>query len=56
MKATDESAKQTPDLLKRLPGRPTTGKALTGAERIKKMRADRKALGLCPCCGQKMPV
>lgn len=56
MKEKTKAAALTADLLKRPPGRPATGKALTGAERIKKMRADRKAAGLCPCCGQKMPV
>ena len=55
MKATDKNAKQTPDLLKRLVGRPATGKALSGAERIAKLRAERKAQGLCICCGQPLP-
>lgn len=45
----------TPDLFRRPPGRPATGKAQTGAERIKKLRAERKAAGLCPCCGQPVP-
>lgn len=55
--AKDKSqvAKQTPDLLKRSPGRPPTGKALSGAERIKRLRSERKANGLCPCCGQPVP-
>lgn len=55
MKSTDDSSKKTPDLLKRPPGRPPSGKAKTGAERIKRLRDDRKAHGLCPCCGQPMP-
>lgn len=45
----------TPDLRKRPPGRPTTGKAQTGAERIRALRARRKAGGLCLCCGQPLP-
>jgi len=57
MKVKDKSAKQTPDLFKRPRGRPSKGDAaLTGAQRVAKLRADRKAAGLCPCCGQKMPV
>ena len=50
-----QSAQKTPDLLKRPPGRPATGKALSGAERIKKLRSERKAQGLCVCCGQPLP-
>lgn len=55
--AKDKSkpADLTPDLLKRPPGRPPTGKALSGAERIKKLRSERKAQGLCVCCGQPLP-
>ena len=50
-------AEKTPDLLKRPRGRPAKGEgAMTGAERIKKLRAERKAEGLCPCCGQPKPV
>jgi len=37
-------------------GRPATGKAKTGAERIAKMRQERKQQGMCPCCGQKLPA
>lgn len=54
-KDKSQSAKQTPDLLKRPPGRPATGKAQSGAERIKALRARRKAEGLCLCCGQPLP-
>ena len=51
------AAEKTPDLLKRPRGRPAKGDgAMTGAERIKKLRAERKAAGLCPCCGQPKPV
>lgn len=50
-----KAAQLTPDLLKRPPGRPPTGRAMTGAERIKRLRDDRKAHGLCPCCGQPLP-
>lgn len=55
MKDKTQAADRTPDLLKRPPGRPTTGTAQTGAERIKALRARRKQEGLCPCCGQPMP-
>lgn len=54
-KDKSKSADFTPDLLKRPPGRPPTGKALSGAERIKKLRSERKAQGLCVCCGQPLP-
>lgn len=58
-KDKSKSADLTPDLLKRPPGRPPgrppSGKAMTGAERIKRLRDDRKAHGLCPCCGQPVP-
>lgn len=37
-------------------GRPATGKAKTGAERIAKLRQERKQQGMCPCCGQKLPA
>lgn len=50
-----KAAQLTPDLLKRPPGRPPTGKALSGAERIKKLRSERKSQGLCVCCGQPLP-
>ena len=51
------AALKTPDMLKRKPGRPSTGdKAMTGAQRVAKLRADRKAAGLCQCCGQPLPV
>lgn len=55
--AKDKSkfADLTPDLLKRPPGRPATGNAQTGAERINKLRSERKARGLCVCCGQPLP-
>lgn len=50
------AAEKTPDLLKRPRGRPAKGEgAMTGAERVKKLRAERKAAGLCPCCGQAKP-
>lgn len=54
-KDKSKSADFTPDLFKRPPGRPPTGKALSGAERIKKLRSERKAQGLCVCCGQPLP-
>lgn len=44
---------KTPDLLKRKPGRPSAGpEAMTGAQRQAKLRKERKAAGLCPCCGK----
>lgn len=47
------AAEKTPDLLKRPRGRPAkAGGAMTGAERIKKLRDERKERGECPCCGQ----
>jgi len=36
-------------------GRPASGNAKTGAERIAKLRQERKQQGACPCCGQKLP-
>lgn len=53
------AAEKTPDLLndllKRPRGRPAKGEgAMSGAERVKKLRAERKAAGLCPCCGQQV--
>jgi len=33
-------------------GRPRTGMAKPVSERVSKLRASRKAAGLCPCCGQ----
>lgn len=33
-------------------GRPATGTAKTGAQRVSKLRAKRNERGLCPCCGQ----
>lgn len=54
-KDKSKSADLTPDLLKRRSGRPTTGKAKSGAERIEALRARRKAQGLCVCCGQPLP-
>jgi len=56
MKAKDKSANLTPDILKRPRGRPSKGDAaLTGAQRVAKLRAERKAAGCCPCCGQLLP-
>lgn len=50
------AAEKTPDLFKKGRGRPSKGaEAMTGAERVKKLRAERKAQGLCQCCGQPMP-
>lgn len=47
------AAEKTPDLLKKGRGRPPKGDtAMTGAERVKKLRSQRKTAGLCPCCGQ----
>lgn len=37
-------------------GRPATGNAKTGAERIAKLRQERKQRGVCPCCGQTMKM
>lgn len=55
--AKDSKDKKTPDLLKRPRGRPAKdGGAMTGAERIRKLRADRKERGECPCCGQLLPT
>jgi len=49
------AAEKTPDLLKKPRGRPAKGdSAMSGAERMKKLRAERKAAGLCPCCGQSI--
>lgn len=49
------AAEKTPDLLKRPRGRPAKGgEAMSGAERIKKLRAERKERGECPCCGQAL--
>lgn len=57
MKASDKSAKKTPDLFKRPRGRPSKGEvAMTGAQRISKLRAERKQKGLCQCCGQPLPT
>ena len=36
-------------------GRPATGKAKSTAERQAEFRAKKKAEGICPCCGQKLP-
>ena len=50
------AADKTPDMLKRPRGRPSKGAdAMTGAQRVAKLRAERKAAGLCPCCGQTLP-
>jgi len=47
------AASKTPDLLKRKPGRPSSGsEPMTGAQRQAKLRKERKAAGLCPCCGK----
>lgn len=59
MKSTYKSAQMTPDLLighlRR--GRPPKPEgALTNAQRQAKLRAERKAAGLCPCCGQPLPT
>jgi len=49
------AAEKTPNLLKRPRGRPAkAGGAMTGAERIKKLRAERKERGECPCCGHPL--
>lgn len=55
MKDTDKAAKLKPDLFPKKKGRPATGKALSGAQRIAKLREHRKAEGLCLCCGQPLP-
>jgi len=35
------------------PGRPSAGpEAMTGAQRQAKLRKERKAAGVCPCCGK----
>lgn len=49
------AAEKTPDLLKRKPGRPKTGQAMTGAQRIAKLRAERKTAGVCVACGSVAP-
>lgn len=55
MKEKTGAAKKTPDLLKKGRGRPPKGAdAMTGAERVKKLRTERKEAGLCPCCGQTL--
>lgn len=46
------AALKTFDLFKRPRGRPPTGDALTGAQRVKKLRDHRRKNGLCPYCGQ----
>jgi len=47
------AASKTPDLFKRKPGRPSSGsEAMTGAQRQAKLRKERKAAGICPCCGK----
>lgn len=57
MKSTDKSASLTPDLLtgQLRRGRPPKPEgALTNAQRQANLRAERKAAGLCPCCGQPL--
>ena len=55
-KEKTQAAKLTPDLLpKRGRGRPVKVSAMTGAQRIAKMRSERKKAGLCVCCGQALP-
>ena len=55
-KEKTKAAAATRDLFKRPPGRPPDGeRAMTGAQRIAKLRAERKAAGLCQCCGQLLP-
>lgn len=42
---------------KRSRGRPKKeGGPTSGAERIAKLRTERKEAGLCPCCGQPVPA
>jgi hypothetical protein len=54
-KEKTQAAKLTPDLLpKRGRGRPLKASSLTGAQRIAKMRSERKEAGLCVCCGQPL--
>lgn len=56
MKATDKSANDMPDLFRRPRGRPSKGDtAMTGSQRIAKLRTERKQNGLCQCCGQPLP-
>ena len=45
---------KTTDIFKKGRGRPKEEGAMTGAERIAKLRAERKAQGLCTCCGQEL--
>lgn len=54
-KDKSQSSKHTPDLsnVRRVAHRPKGWR--TGAERIKRLRDDRKAHGFCPCCGQPLP-
>jgi len=37
-------------------GRPANPNAATSTERVKKLRQKRTKLGLCPCCGQQLPL
>lgn len=46
----------SPEVIKKPRGRPATGKAKSTAERQAEFRARRKADGICPCCGQKIPL
>jgi len=52
-KEKTRTAQVTPELLKRKVGRPRLGeKPMTTSQRVAKLRAERKAAGLCPCCGK----
>jgi len=40
----------------RTKGRPENPNAATSTERVRKLRQRRTEKGLCPCCGQKLPL
>ena len=50
------ATEKTANLLNRPRGRPATGKAKSTAERQAEFRAKKKAEGICPCCGHKLPT
>lgn len=57
MKEKTGAANKTPDLFKKGRGRPKSDTvAQTGAERVARYRAARKAEGCCSCCGQPLPL
>lgn len=53
---TDDKTLELPGMpMPKKRGRPASGQAMTGAERIRKLREERKAKGICPYCGQPLP-